>query len=761
MNRLFIEPELLVNKKLRQNASYIRKEFSLNKPIAKAIITLSACGLYKTLVNGQEISNQVLLPGFTFYKERLQYQTFDVTNLLSPGNNSIAAVIGDGWYRGRVGLLDRTSFYGEKIKFMCVLDVTFTDGTTQRVVTDTNWKATQDGPIRKNDLKSGEEYDATLEMPGWDRPGFDDSKWHGVLQSCYKGKLVPSEGEHVLEQETFSPKVLKTPNGETVLDFGQNISGYVSFCVHGRNGHKVGLIHGETLDEKGNFTLKNLQLEGKKKINKPLQINKYTLKDGAQTYKPTFTMSGFQYVKLVNWPETIKSENFSAIAVYSDVKPNGNFECSNPLINQLVNNIRWSMKSNFVDIPTDCPTRERAGWTGDPMIFSESACYLGDTKLFFEKWIKDVALQQRKDGRVSSIVPDVGLLRFITDGSVGWGDAICIIPWTLYQFYNDKQILEEVYDNIVRWVECNRKRARRMHLSNLFKSGAHRRYILDTGYHWGEWLEPGSVMLKDGLNNIFLPDAEVATAYFANAARLLGDVAELLGKQGEAAKYRGLFTAVRDAYRIEFIKDGRVSSSRMCRYVRPLALDLVTESEKKTIVRDLNEMVIKNEYRIGTGFLTTPFVLQVLADQGYVDTAYKMLENTRRPGWLYAVTKGATTIWENWNGKDENNVPVDSFNHFAPGSVLAWLFNSVVGIRPAEPGFEKIMIRPIPGGSLNFAKATYKSVAGEISSEWKIEGDLFSLSVNVPRSAEIRMPNGEVYQVMPGKHKMTCKIVGY
>lgn len=757
-NQLFIEPEQSVSKQERQNASYVRKSFKVDKKVVKASLAMTACGLYQAYLNGEEVDSQKFLPGFTFYEKRLQYQEYDVTDRIRQGENVIGAVIGDGWYRGRIGLYDKTHYYGEKVKFLCILTMEFEDGTAHTVVTDTSWKATQEGPVRKNDLKTGEEYDAMMEMPGWCAPGYDDSGWHQVWKGSYEGKLVAAQGERIIEQEHFSPVVIHTPDGNTVLDFGQNLSGYVRFKVTGHAGDKVTLIHGETLDEQGNFTLKNLQPEGTDSTGRPFgQMIFYTLREGEQEYAPMFSQCGFQYVKVVNWPEELRPENFEAVAVYSDIRVNGTFRCSNPLVNRLVENLKWSQRSNFVDIPTDCPTRERAGWTGDISIFAETACYLSDPERFLLKWMEDVALQQKENGLLPFIVPEVGLEEGMY-GSAGWGDVIYTVPWTLYRFYGRREILEKYYDNICRWVEANRRRARQTHPDNAGKEGIHRQYILDTGFHYGEWLEPGCVMSEDIQKAIKHPDEEVATAYFGYSAKMLSEIAGILGKKEDETEYRRLYEDICRAYQTEFLTGDTVVSQRQCRYVRPIMLDLVTEEQKKRIAADLNRMVIENEYKIGTGFLTTPGILSVLTEYGYADTAYKMLENTKQPGWLYAVTKGATTIWENWIGKDENNIPRDSMNHYAPGSVVAWLFGTVAGIEPLKPGYEEILIAPVPGGTLNFCEASTDTCKGKIISSWRCENSRFTLKIQVPAQTTVNMPDGQEYQVGKGEWEFSCVV---
>lgn len=752
----FIEPELDLNKKIPKTASYIRKEFPLSGKVKKATAYFTACGLYKAYINGREVDHQVLLPGNTSYAHRLQYQQYDVTTYLQEGANAVAAVVGEGWYRGKGGF-PPTPDEGKRLKFMCHLEIDMENGTAVTLDTDSTWRATQDGPIGENDLKAGEHYDARKELAGWTIPGFDDSKWHEVRKGQYAGALVPCEGERILEQERFSPKeILHTPDGSTVLDFGQNLCGYMEFAVTGKAGTQVRLIYGETLDENGNFTVKNLSFQTDKKTGLCDQTDCYILKEGKQSYKPTFSIRGFQYVKLVNWPEPVNKENFTSIAVYSELKPAGTFCCSNEKVNKLVQNVSWSMKSNFVDIPTDCPTRERAGWTGDIMVFSVPAIYQMDSYRFLKKWLKDVILEQGEDGRISNIVPGTGMPRMM-DGAAGWSDAIVKVPWVLYQYYGKKEILELAYPAIVKHIQFMNRRRKKRKPWNLAK-GKHWDYIIDTGFHWGEWLEPGSSMPSGALRAFTMPDCEVATAYFAWSTRQAAEIADVLGKAEDAKKFRQLHQNVVAAYRKEFLPDGTVHSKRQCRYVRPVALDLVDEGTKERVVSRLNQMVVENQYRIGTGFLSTPYICRVLTEHGYTQSAYGLLENEAAPGWLYEVNKGATTIWENWFGKNEKNVPTNSMNHYSPGAVVGWMYSHVAGIRPLLPGFERVLIAPNPGGSFQWVTCSYDSAAGQIVSNWRIEDGRFELEVTVPTPAEIRLPDGTKQDVEAGTWKFTCNI---
>lgn len=758
LKECFITPEEKINKKEFQPPSYLRRSFAIQKEIEKARLLITACGLYKGFINGEEITQQLFLPGFTYYEKRLQYQTFDVSSLLQKGQNVLGLILGDGWYRGKIGVFSRRYHYGEKTKLALILEITYKDGTTEEITTNEKWKATHDGPIRKSDWKDGEIYDARYELNGWLSPEFDDKDWNSAYPSSYKGSLVPHEGEAILEQERFKPDIITTPDGSTVLDFKQNLFGYVEFSVRGPMGHKVKLIHGETLDEQENFTQKNLialPLPFKKKPQ--FQEIEYTLKEGQQTYKPHFTAHGFRYVKLENWPEPVVSEKFTSIAIYSDCELVGEFECSNPLVNRLVKNAKWSQKSNFMDIPTDCPQRERAGWTGDIACYVPTAVYLMKVRKFLSKWLKDLALQQREDGRVGSIVPDVGLPSFV-NGAAGWADAALIVPYVLYKAYNDKNILREQYPSMKKWMHFLKKRAKKTHPSRWFKRNPYKKYTIHTGFHWGEWQEPGHPMAIDAIKGFFFPDFEVATAYYAYSSQLMSEIATVLGKTEDSAKYSKLFEKIKQGYRYNYTDDGTIDSERQCKYVRPVAFNLMDEKEKKQAIEKLNKMVIDNEYKIGTGFLTTPFILQVLSNHGYIETAYKMLENEERPGWLYEVKKGATTIWENWNGIDDKGVPQDSLNHYLMGSVINWLFGYVAGIRPLKSGYSKILLKPMPGGSLTYINCSYKSAAGMIKSSWKKDKGTFKLNVKVPTNAEVHLPDDSVHPVEKGEHSFSCQI---
>ena len=707
------------------------------------------------------------------YDRRLQYQVYDVTKIIKPGENALGTILGDGWYRGRIYVMGSRNVYGSRLGLLAQLEIETADGTSLTISTDSNWKATT-GPILKSDMKDGEVYDARLEMPGWCDAGFTDRAWKGVrVVSHPRHHLVASMSVPVRRKETFHPTVLKTPNGDSVLDFVQNLAGVVHFKVRGPRGTTIRLRHGEALDKDGNFTMANLVLGKPDSLDKkPFQEVRYTLKgDGMEEYEPRFTVHGFRYVQVAGYPGELNPDDFWAVAIYSDMPASGTFECSDRLINQLHHNVEWSMKSNFLDLPTDCPQRERAGWTGDAQIFAPSASFLMDTRAFFSKWLKDLAIEQFPNGMLGNFVPNPyrlardGSVKLLntTDGSSGWGDAAVLVPWAYYWAYGDIQILERQYESMKAWVDYERKRATQVNYWKKFTSRywfnasyrARQQFIWDTNYHWGEWLEPGdglgSTMVTSGLQRILFGAPVVATAYLAHSAHILSQTANLLGKSEDAQKYRILADQVKAAYIEEFIShDGRIQPDKQASYVRVLAFDLAPEELKPAIVENLVRLIRDAGNHIGTGFLSTVFLCHVLAENNHLDVAYDLLNQKTIPSWLYAVTKGATTIWETWEGIKEDGTPSASLNHYSPGAVVDFLHRKVAGIDIAEPGYQRISIHPMPGGGLTSARAAYESVHGLIVSEWKKENGRMWLNITIPANtrALVTLPGANASQVM-------------
>jgi alpha-L-rhamnosidase len=731
-------------------ATYFRKSFTVGPGLVSAKLMMTALGIYVPYINGIKPDDRLMTPGYTEYPKRLQYQTYDVTEFIREGENVIAAELGDGWYRGSCGPMGARGTYGDVLGLASELELVYTDHT-ERVLTDITWKWTDNGPITNQDIKLIEHYDARKEIPGWELPSFDDSGWANASLTEYEGELIPDEGEKICVHETFTPVILKTPDGSTVLDFKQNLAGFVTFTVTGKKGMTVCLLHGEVLDENGNFTTSNL---GNEKMLPIGQKIVYDLKDGTQTYHPKFMIAGFRYVKLIDWPEEVVPENFTASAVYSDLRFIGTFSCSNEKVNRLVKNVEWSLKSNFVDIPTDCPHRERGGWTGDINVFNECANILADTRRFLSKWLKDVVLTQTDDGAVISVVPSVFMMnrksRELTPGAAGWADAITCIPLRQYHSYGETYDIEHSYEAMKKYVDFNIKRSGKTTIRSLFRKKENRDYILDNGFHYGEWLEPGAANMVDALKAILMPDSEVATAWFFWSAGKLSEAAEILGKTEDAARYRELSEKVKKAYIAEFIKDGKIKSKRMCKYVRPLYMGIAEGELAKDIARELNSLVKENDYCIGTGFLSTYQILNVLTDFGYHETACRMIENEKCPGWLYEVSRGATTIWEGCDAIDPGTgrVKAKSLNHYSPGAAVSWLWTRLCGIKPIAPGYKEIVIEPRPGGTFRQARASYNSVSGMIVSDWSIseEGE-FTLDAVIPEGVKARvvLPDGEIF----------------
>ena len=732
--------------KQRRPANYVRRRFVVNGELDSAVLTASALGVYIPYLNSKRISEEWLLPGYTDYNFRVQSNSFDLTDRLVQGENELLFIVGDGWFRGSVGIGSKTNCYGRNTSLGATLILIYRDGTKEVIEADERFEWTENGPLRENDLKVFEIYDARKTAVDW-RP---------AVAGDYAGQVIQQEGERLIAHERFSAKVIKTPNGETVLDFGQNMTGYVAFSItNATAGTVASMTMGETLDENGNFTMKNLIAEGASLISGEVgQKLTYICKDGRQSYKPMFLLCGFRYVLLENWPEEIKSENFTAHAVYSDLPFKGSFTCSDETINSFVRNVRWSMKSNFVDIPTDCPTRERAGWTGDISVFAETSCYLANPSKFLKKWLTDYLLEQGDDGNLPYVVPEGGYSR-LQRGSCGWSDAVAHIALTLYQFFEDKDELKRVYPFVKRFADFQLVRAQKKNPLSRTKNSKDRKYIIETGFHYGEWLEPDRPMYKDFIRDLFYPDTEFTTAQLFLLLNRTADMAEILDEAEDAKKYKAVAEKVKAAYTRYFLPDGKVKSDRQCRYVRPLLAGL---TENPEIAADLNEIIVKNNYKIGTGFHTTYKVLSVLCDYGYTDTAYRMLENRECPGWLYEVMRGATTTWENWNGIAEDGTVRDSHNHYAPGAVAAWLFAYCAGIRPLKPGFEEVLIKPFVGGTLTWAQAKYESIQGIIFSRWERNGSALKLTIKVPVKTRVELPDGSSLDVDAGEHVLESEV---
>ncbi|MFS0724309.1 family 78 glycoside hydrolase catalytic domain [Paenibacillus sp. 1P07SE] len=776
----WIEPEQEVDIEAYKPAPYIRKEFNVKPGLAAARACFTAKGLYRFYLNGAEGTDHLFTPGFTSYYKRHQYQVYDVTSFLHEGANALGIILGDGWWRGTTGGASLRNNFGYKVAFLGQLVLTYNDGSREIIGSDGTFR-TSHGPLLKSDMKAGELFDARVDIGSWSQPGYDEAAWEPVqIRDDGYDHLIATRSVPVRQQERFAAQVLHTPNGEIVLDFGQNIAGWVEMTVQGDAGTEVVLIHGEALDRDGNFTLQNLA--GHDTLEDFQEVHYRLAGNGVEFYRPQFAVFGFRYVLVRNYPGDLRAEQFTAVAVYSDLEETGDFTCSHPLINQLVSNARWSQKSNFLDVPTDCPTRERAGWTGDAQLYCRTASDFMNVYPFFEKWMADLAAEQFADGSVGSTVPTVighhslaewerfssvntdpmmALRRprpgtpSMLDGSAGWGDAAVIIPWTMYLCYGDKRILENQYASAKAWVDymaaCARtanedyKDAPAYH--NYTDGELDADYIWDTKFHWGEWLEADTLFndIVSAMTGSRDSLPYVATAYFAYSSRLLSDMAYVLGRTEEGTVYRTLHEKIKRVYNTYFIpEDGAILKDRQAPNVRALAFGLADEQRQQAIADRLAQLVEEQQDHLNTGFLSTPFLLQVLADHGYADLAFRLLEQETSPSWLFAVTKGATTIWESWRGISPDGELSGSLNHYAYGAVCDFLFAGIAGIRPVweKPGYKHFLVKPLVGGSLTHASANYTTLYGSIQSSWKKAGQRVSYRFEIPANttATVMLP---------------------
>ena len=692
----------------------LRTTFAVEAPLETARAYVTSRGLYALELNGQAVSDWLFTPGWTAYDKRLQYQVYDVTHLLQSGQNALGATLADGWFRGRVGRR-----YGEELALLAQIVLTYADGRVQMVGSDARWKAAA-GPILKSDIYDGEDYDARREQPGWSTSGYDDAAWMGVrLSGEPAAPLVAQMSPPVRRMDTLRPvSVTLRPNGEWVVNLGQNMVGWVRLRARGAAGATLTVRHAEILNPDGSLYLDN--------IRAARQTNTYTLSgSGEEVFEPHFTWQGFQYVSIAGYPGTLTPEAITGVVVHSDLTVTGHFECSHPLINQLQHNIVWGQKGNFLDIPTDCPQRdERLGWTGDAQVFLRTAAFNMDVAAFFTKWLRDLAAEQDADGAVPFVVPDTR--RGV--GATGWADAAVICPWTLYQLYGDERLLAEQYASMQAWVGYMRTQA---------GDGL----IWDSGFHFGDWL---AVEAPDPqFPNPVTDKGLIATAFFAYSTALLAQTAQRLGHTAEAAEYTALRAGIQAAFNREFVTPaGRLASNAQTAYVLALQFDLLSPAGQVEAARRLAADIRQRGAHLTTGFLGTSYLCHVLSDHGYLDLAYALLEQETYPSWLYPVTLGATTSWERWdNIRPDGSLQTpnaNSFNHYAFGAIGDWLYRVVAGLNPApdEPGYKRIVFRPRPGGSLTWARARLDSQYGPIESGWTRTNEGLELSITVPPNTE-------------------------
>ena len=736
-----------VNKKTRYPVDCFRKAFSVEKPVEKARLYITACGLYEAKLGGKRVGSFVMAPGYTDYRKRVQYQSYDVTEQIVTGENELSVQLADGWYRGSCGANGIVNQYGTETRLLAQLEIVFRDGSVQTVVTDESWGWSNDGPIRFADNKDGETVEA-----------FRTPLYNGKAKlTTHKVRPTCSNNVPVTEHETFKPSVIITPSGKTVLDFGQNIQGYVSFTLDAHVGQRVFLRFGEMVDKDVEFTQKNIQLSNRGKTT-PLQQVDYSCGEGRNEYKTTFAVFGFQYV-LVETEVEWKPEDFTAHAVYSDLERTGWFESSNELLNKFFEATVWSAKGNHLDIPTDCPTRERHGWTGDAQLFFTSAAYLFHFAPFAKKYLHDVYDWQKKNGRLPHIAPEGGsdFYMWTMNGSVGWSDVGVLIPWRYAEIFGDESILREYYDGMARYARFMEKRVGKstpIFSEKVRLSKDAKKYFVNMGQSYGEWAEPveigGGFRWQDFVN----PHPEVSTAYTAYVMRLMAGIAERLGHGEDAKEFRSYAEGCTKAYR-ELVSGGTytLDTDRQAQLVRPLYMELLDEKQTEFAKKRLIQALEHYGWRLGTGFLSTPLILYVLADID-IEAAYRLLENEEIPGWLSMPKQGATTIWESWEGPNSQH-GVASLNHYSKGAAVEWLFSTMCGIR--VDGENHFAIAPRPGGHFTHAGAKYNSIYGAVESKWERQEGKTIYTITVPDNctAEIMLPGGTKKAVGAGIYTLT------
>jgi len=697
---------------------WLRAEFNVEKPVKRAVVYATARGVFDLHLNGSRVSDDMFAPEWTDFNKRIQYRTWDVTARVVQGANALGAVLADGWYSGFLAWQPWRGSYGYQNSFLTQLVIEFQDGSKQVVVSDDSWRV-NNGPLLEADFQMGEVYDARLELSGWDSPAYDDAAWKPADVFEAPGvPLVALDVQPVRVTQEIKPRAIFQPKpGVYVLDMGTNFAGVVRLKVNGKAGDKVVLRYAERLNPDSTVYTENLR--------RARATDTYILKGGGEEiWEPRFTFHGFQYVELTGYPGEPSMDAVTGLVINSDTPVAGSFECSSPMINQLMSNVVRSQRANFISVPTDCPQRdERLGWMGDAQIFIRTATTNMDVAAFFTKWMQDVEDAQAPDGCYSEISPRYGRMQG-HGGAAGWSDAGIVIPWTVHLVYGDNRIIERHWDSMVRWMDY----VLRDNPDFVRRNGR--------GSDYGDWLSIGADTPKEIL----------ATAYWAYDAHLMSKMAQAVGREEEAKKYEELFESVRAAFQKEYVSaDGHVAGETQTGYLLALYFDLLPDSLRPKAAALLVENIKAKDWHLSSGFLGVRQINPVLTMMGYPDVAWRLLETETFPSWFYPIVNGATSIWERWDGwtkeKGFQDVGMNSFNHYSLGSVGEWLYASVAGIDldPSEPGFGRLLLRPRPGGSVTWVKAEYKSIHGPVVSDWKVEGDTLSLEVSLPANTSGRL----------------------
>lgn len=735
-------------------APLLRKEFTLDEGhggVVQAMLRATALGVYEAFINGSPVGSDVLSPGWSSYEWRLRYRSYDVTSLLAP-TSVLGVELGNGWYRGRLAWHGMSNLYGSELGFLGQLDIEFDDGHVQSVASDTSWQA---GPSATtfNDLYDGQTIDARRLQKGWAEPGFvPGADWTGVRGLAFDGgRLAEPVGPPVVRAGVVHPVEIRTsPTGRTLVDFGQNLVGWLRFTVRGEAGQAITVRHAEVLED-GEL--------GVRPLRSAKATDTFILSGGEDVFEPTKTFHGFRYAEITGWPGTLTEGDLEAVVVHSDLERTGTFECSNELVNQLHRNIVWGLRGNFLDLPTDCPQRdERLGWTGDIAVFAPTAAYLYDVKGFLQDWLLDLAAEQKAaNGLVPITVPDA--LKYCPqppefpapESSALWSEASVWVPWALWEAYGDLSVLRNQYESMA-------SHTRRVE-GLLSPTG-----LWDSGFQFGDWLDPDAA--PDQPWAAKADTGVVATACMYRTARLTAQAAGLLGRRDDEAYFEALAARVRTAFAEHYVAaDGTIRSDCTTVYALAIAFDVLPTPELRAFAGNrLAELVRNNGYRVSTGFAGTPFIIHALTDTGHMDEAYRLLLEEGCPSWLYPVTMGATTVWERWDSMlpdgTINPGQMTSFNHYALGAVADWMHKAIGGIRPLEPGYARLLIAPQPGEGIDWARTSLKTPHGEVRVEWRLDGGAFRLEAAVPDglAADVVLPDGVRRTVEGGTHSFEGRV---
>lgn len=744
----------------RRPVHELQTTIRLTGPVRRARLYATAHGLYEVFLGGVRVGDEELTPGYTEYGSRVQVQSYDVTDLLVPGDNTVTALLSDGWYRGQVGVMRATEQWGDRTAFLAQLHVELSDGET--VVHGTDWSWVSRPTAGTADLIAGQ----TIDL------GATPADWHPVIPANLgTATLVWSPAPPVRRVQELRPvAVRRLDDDRQVVDLGQNINGWVRLTDLGPAGSEVVLTHGEWLSPDGDVTTDHLRpaMAFLPEMLSAGQVDRVVSAGDGRAFEPRHTTHGFQYVRVEGHPHHLTVDDVTGVVVHTDLRRRGWFTCSDDRIQRLHEAALWSFRGNACDIPTDCPTRERHGWTGDWQLYVPTASFLYDVAGMSTKWLRDLAVGQWDNGIIGNMAPmpraegrEGPIAHW--NGSSGWGDAVVAVPWETYLATGDERILAELWPAMVRWlafVENTAAEAR--HPDRVTRSitpAAHEHRLWDTGFHWGEWLEPGQD-LSDMRAYLATDKADVATAWFARSAGLMAAVAGVLGRAADADRYAALAEEVRSAWQTEFVSpDGVIHPDTQATLVRALSFDLVPHEHRQRTADRLAELVRAAGTHLGTGFLATPDLLPVLVDHGYADVAYELLLQDTPPSWLTMLDRGATTVWERWDGVDADGVPQDSLNHYSKGAVISFLHRYTAGIRPGNgPAYKSFIVRPVPGGGLTSASAVHESPYGRIRSAWHQTEDTFTLDVTVPSgtTATVILPDGSRREMSPGSSTFTC-----